>query len=156
MIRHLGLSLLLFWLFVVFSITACSDPTPTPTPTHAPTPTPTHTPTHTPTPTPTHTPTPTPTPISRQITFKVGAGDTYQIPIDVRVGTEISYRFTVDLDLDFRIVDPYDSLLRQIPRVKRADGSLIAKFEGRYRLIFDNSFSLFTSKTVNLNYVVAP
>ena len=107
-------------------------------------------------PTPTSEPTPTPTPISRQITFKVEAGEAYEVPIDVKRGTEISYRFAADLDVDFRIVDPYDDLLREAPRVRRADGSLIASVEGRHRLIFDNSFSVFTPKTIDLNYVIKP
>ena len=105
-------------------------------------------------PTSTPIPIPTPTPISGQITFKVAAGGSYEIPFDVRVGTEITYRFTADLDVDFRIIDPYDNLLRQASRVESANGSIVAKDEGRHRFIFDNTFSLVTSKTIDLNYVV--
>ena len=130
----------LLLLMGIFFINACSQPTPT----------------FTPQPTPTFTPQPTPTPISRQATFKVDAGQTYEVSIDVEEGSEISYRFTSDLDVNFMIVDPYDALLRQISRVESANGSIVARDKGRHRLIFDNSFSIFASKTIDLNYIVRP
>ena len=130
MARYVLVPILILVGVILFS--ACSEPSPTSTPTLAP----------------------TPTPISRQVTFKVPAGQTYEVAIDVTAGAEITYRFTANLDVNFRIIDPYDNLLRQASRVESANGGIVARDEGRHRFIFDNTFSIVTSKTVDLNYQV--
>ena len=90
------------------------------------------------------------------IYFEVPAGETYEIQSDVKAGTEIKYNFTANLDLNFGIFDPSGRLVAEEVRVESAKGSVVARGPGRYRLVFDNSFSLFATKTVNLEYWVEP
>ena len=101
-------------------------------------------------------PSPTPTPIERQVTFKVEARQIYEVAIDLKPGTEVTYSFTADLDVNFRVIDPYDNVLRQASRVESANGGFVARDEGRHRLIFDNTYSLVTAKTVDLEYQLKP
>lgn len=56
-------------------------------------------------------------------------------------------------DVDFHIKDPYGSVILDAGRVTgRRDFAFTAEYSGAYTLYFDNSFSIFTSKTIFLSY----
>ena len=88
--------------------------------------------------------------------FEVQAGKTFEIPFDVKADTEFQYSFTANLDLDIRILDPSGRSVIEENRVESAEGSLVARSSGRYWLVFDNSFSIFADKRVDLAYLVTP
>ena len=88
--------------------------------------------------------------------FNIKARETHDIPFDVRAGTEIHYSFSTNLDLNFEISDPSGNFVETHHRVESAEGTIVAKDSGLYTLIFDNSFSIFASKDVTLNYAIVP
>ena len=88
--------------------------------------------------------------------FEVQAGKTFEIPFDVKADTEIQYSFTANLNLDFGILDPSGRWVVEESRVESTEGSLIARSSGRYWIVFDNSFSIFADKRVDLAYLVTP
>ena len=88
--------------------------------------------------------------------FKVPAGATHEIPLEVEAGAEVAYKWKASLDLNFGISDPTGSFIVIRRRVESAEGTFVANTSGRYSLVFDNTFSLFAQKTVNLKYAVAP
>ena len=106
-------------------------------------------------PTATTVPTPTVVPFST-ISFKVGSRSNYEIPFDVQAGSTIEFEFASDLDINFRVTDPLENTLYKSDRVFRDEGRIAARSRGRYTLIFDNGFSLFTSKAVSAKYRVIP
>lgn len=67
-------------------------------------------------------------------------------------GDRVEGYFTVvggNGDIDFRIKDPYGSVILDAGRVTgRRDFAFTAEFSGTYTYYFDNTFSLITSKTV--------
>ena len=105
--------------------------------------------------------TPTPVPTSTAIpalttSFKVGAGRVYEFPLDVQAGTIIEYSYAADSDFNFSIVDPRNNVLISRPRTLSDQGQVKADSLGRYTLVFDNGFSIITSKNVTLQYRVVP
>ena len=85
------------------------------------------------------------------------AGETHQVVLKADAGAEIGYRFTLRRDdLNFRILDPSGDVVAEEVRVEGAEGSVTAKTTGQYTLVFDNTFSLFTSKDVDFAYAVMP
>ena len=94
--------------------------------------------------------------------FNVPAEEYYQLPFDVETGTEIRYSFAVhegigqDIDVTFVVLDPSGKAVVLHERVKNAQGSIVTRDSGRYTLVVDNSFSLFTSKDITLAYDVIP
>ena len=94
--------------------------------------------------------------------LNVPAGESYQLPFDVEAGTEIRYLFVInedefqDVDVTFSVLDPSGKAVVFDERVKNAEGSMVTRDSGHYTLVFDNSFSLLTSKDITLAYDVIP
>ena len=90
------------------------------------------------------------------------AGDSREIEISAQTGSAIEYWFKVDtssnfnLDINFRIRSPDGGDLAGEDRVSDGSGTVEALLHGRYALIFDNSFSILTPKTITYMYVVVP
>lgn len=149
---------------ILFSACFSGTPTPTPVPTAISTPTsvpptatftPVPTATFTPTPVPTWTPTPTPVPISKSASFKVPAGDTYEVSvIPPWDGASVQGFMQTDLDINFLIKDPLGNSLADWGRVTSTDFSFRTQSRGTYKLVFDNTFSVFTSKNVSVSYTM--
>ena len=59
-------------------------------------------------------------------------------------------------DIDFRVVDPSGASIVNLGRVSHgANFEFTAQESGAYTLHFDNSFSLFSTKTVSLTYDIS-
>ena len=72
-------------------------------------------------------------------------------------GSRLEYQFRSDLDIDVRLLDPMGAKLVGWGRVESfSTQSTTATMTGVYALVFDNSFSLMTSKSVDLTYRVVP
>ena len=164
---------LIIALFLSLAIMGCGEsgppptpvpPTPTPVP---PTPTPTPVP-PTPTPVPpTPTPTPTPPPFERN-TLRISAGDTRPMSYSIseREFSESQgkgcFEYEVDLiqesssnhlDLRTHIVIPTGEEMREViidAMNSPIRGKVRIDQAGRYAIVLDNSYSLFTSKTVDI------
>ena len=100
------------------------------------------------------TPTPIPTPVPTDIVFKVDAGKESEFSFNMREGSTFNYSFKSDLDINASIVDPRGNMRASWDRVYQHEGSYIADTPGIHRMVFDNSFSLFTGKNVALRYQV--
>lgn len=88
------------------------------------------------------------------IAFKVLARKSYEVPIEVEAGAEVFYAFKSDLDINFAVYDPSGDVVASNERVFDTEGKFVASGAGRYRFVFDNSFSVPVSKTVRLDYQV--
>ncbi len=88
--------------------------------------------------------------------FEIKAGDTLELPLNLAVATRLSYEFTANLDLRYRISDPSGHWVIRVdePRVGQAKGELAAADSGQHTLVFDNAFSVFEPKTVKLTYTI--
>ncbi len=103
------------------------------------------------------TPTPLPTPVPfKDTSFKVPAGNEYQLSLSMTAGSTFEYRFQSDLDINVRIIDPFGDSMVSWERVLENSGTTMANVTGVHQVVFDNSFSLFTSKTVQLSYRMVP
>ena len=101
--------------------------------------------------TPTTVPTPTPVPFKNQ-SFKVPAGTEHKIIFNLPAGATVEYRFQSSPDIDVRFEDPSGNRLASLSRAYSGSGGVTVNSLGTYALVFDNSFSLFTGKDVNLTY----
>ena len=98
----------------------------------------------------------TPVPF-QSVTFEVQAGGEYRLSLEARSGHLIEFRFNVDLDIDLIVLDPTGSEIGHWDRVESHSGiQKTAEHDGIYTLIFDNSFSFFTPKSVQVDYRVVP
>ena len=83
--------------------------------------------------------------------FKVDAGSTSRVTIDAFAGNEIQFEFRADLAINVLLMGP-DGV--QLGRWDRVDSlsvtSVTARSSGDHEMIFDNSFSLLTPKSVTL------
>jgi hypothetical protein len=59
-------------------------------------------------------------------------------------------------DINFRVTDPNGNTLVSYDRITYTSFSFSASMTGTYNMIFDNSFSLISSKSVTLDYSVKP
>ena len=101
-------------------------------------------------------PTATPVPF-KDSSFKVSSGSEYRVTLGMTAGSKLEFNFRSDLDINVRLLDPTGDSLGSWDRVDRLNGiSTTAETEGVYILVFDNSFSILTSKAVDLNYRVVP
>ena len=108
----------------------------------------------------------TPTPealLEKTTSFTVGAGEEAQLPLDIPEGYVVEYSFTANDDIDFKVLDPADTVLISKSRVLADQGDFRADVMagrgtvGRYYLVFDNAFSDSASKTVTMVYrIVTP
>ena len=95
----------------------------------------------------------------RDITVNVPAGRSHEIPLYVKKGWEISYRWKVldeseggSLDVDFGLYDPKGNSLAAHNREPNGEGNFAVDVTGLHTLVFDNEFSLFTSKNIAVTY----
>ena len=95
-------------------------------------------------------------------TTSIQSGKGMEFKINGVAGASIVYEFKVDtrsnssLDIDFRISGPTGEVLVREDRVQNGDGSLTAPISGQYTLVFDNSFSILTPKTIVLVFATVP
>ena len=100
--------------------------------------------------------------VSNAAAFGVGEGKTEAYCFDLASGTKLVYEFHAyengdrDIDIDFRIVGPSDNLLVNETRVKLGKGEMMAASSGQFTFGFDNTYSVFTSKKVVLEYTIVP
>ncbi len=59
-------------------------------------------------------------------------------------------------DINFNVTDPNGNTIVTLSRVTQSPFSFQAETSGTYTLIFDNSFSLLTSRSVTFDYLVKP
>lgn len=81
----------------------------------------------------------------------------HQVALDA--GWVVRGTFSVEggfgrVDLFMRIVDPQGLDLLASPRTDHYDFVLPVKVRGEYRFVFDNRYSLYTSKSVGLYYCI--
>ena len=95
--------------------------------------------------------TPTPVPFTNQ-SFKVPAGTEHKIIFNLPAGATVEYRFQSSPDIDVRFEDPNGNRLASLSRAYSGSGGVTVYSLGTYALVFDNSFSPFTGKDVNLTY----
>jgi hypothetical protein len=95
------------------------------------------------------------------VNFNVRARDQEARSVLLNKGDLVRGTFEVDggfgeVDIFLRIVSPQGLDLLATPRVDHYDFTLPAQIRGEYQLVFDNRFSLYTSKSVGLYYCVDP
>ena len=77
--------------------------------------------------------------------------------VDLRAGYRLEFDFKADLDLNLRLMDPKGNRIGNWARITVLNGYIYtAESSGIYELVFDNEFSLFTPKTVDLRFRVVP
>ncbi len=75
----------------------------------------------------------------------------------MRAGSRVEFQFDANLDINLRLYDPRGILLTRWDRVDLLSLQRVrADSTGQYRLEFDNSFSLFAPKAVDVTYRVVP
>ena len=103
------------------------------------------------------TPVPTPTAVPfKTLAFKVAARSSYPVRLDLPAMARVEYSFSSNLDLYFEVTDPQGNPITSSGRVLADEGMFTAPVLGRYTLVFDNGFSLFSGKNVKLRYRVVP
>ena len=93
-------------------------------------------------------------PGSRQGTIEISAGETEYIPLDqMRAGQVCQYGFNVrqqgSVDIRFSLTDKNGAVIHSGGRTAGETGEFRVDRTGNY-LVFDNAYSLFASKTVDL------
>ena len=109
------------------------------------------------------TPSPTPTPIVLDALVELGArfrGDAVRrtVDVDLQPGSQVSGQavLTRGQDVDFRVVDPRGAPIVGPGRVGPTwSFTFTASTAGQYRLLFDNSYSTLTTKTVSVRYTIS-
>ena len=93
----------------------------------------------------------------------IEAGGTEIVSLRTVEGTSLNYSFKVlddtqsqDLDINLLLLDPNGNVLATEERMKNGRGNLKAEVAGTYTLMFDNSFSWLTLKTVVYSYEAIP
>ena len=92
------------------------------------------------------------------IMVNVPAGELYEISIYAEQGWEFGYRWEVidepggSLDVNVDLYDPKRGQLTGHLREARGEGTIDVDVGGLYYLVFDNEFSLFTSKNIAVAY----
>ena len=90
--------------------------------------------------------------------FEVKEGNRYVLPLNLPAGARLSYQFQTNHDLKYGISDPsgYWVVSLDGPRVGQAKEEIKTTSSGQYTLVFDNTFSIFQAKTVQLRYMIIP
>lgn len=81
-------------------------------------------------------------------TFTLNQGDVVEGNITVTGG--------LTNDINFNVTDPNGNTIVSLSRVTQSPFSFQAGTSGTYTMIFDNSFSLLTSRSVTFDYLVKP
>ena len=71
-------------------------------------------------------------------------------------GARFKFQFRSDLDINVALLDPFGNTLSYLRRADSWSSETTAEATGVHSLVFDNSFSVVTSKSVNLTYRVVP
>ena len=80
-----------------------------------------------------------------------------RVTIDAFAGNEIQFEFRADLDINVRLVGPDGAQLGRWDRVDSLSmTNVTARSSGDHEMVFDNSFSLLTPKSVTLTVRVVP
>jgi hypothetical protein len=91
-------------------------------------------------------------------TFTVPPGRKIVRTVDLNDGDRVSGSLSVvggsGNDINFHVTDPDGNRILRHDRVTQTDFSFSASMTGTYRMHFDNSFSIFSSKSVTLEYTV--
>jgi uncharacterized integral membrane protein len=91
-------------------------------------------------------------------TFQVSASNTMMYVFDLNSGRKITGSFSVEggnNDINFKVTDPVGNNIIDLGRVDGGSSfEFTANRDGNYTVIFDNSFSISTSKTVTMSYDV--
>lgn len=132
---------------------------PTAAPTRVP---PTATPTAMPTPMPTATPTPTPMPkprdANRTVRFKIDPRRTHEERISLRRGARLDVSFKIvdnDVRFSFWMDSPIKQAIIKPDRVRsNYQFTFVAAQDGEYSLSFDNTYSFFKTKNIELSYSI--
>jgi hypothetical protein len=93
-------------------------------------------------------------------TFTVPARSTSTVTLPLNQGDAVEGNITVtgglNNDVNFNITDPNGETVVSYSLVTQTPFSFQAETTGDYTLIFDNTFSLLTSRSVTLDYLVKP
>jgi S1-C subfamily serine protease len=90
------------------------------------------------------------------VVVTVPAGEVKRLSFEVREGWEIAYEFVTDLDVTAALIDPAGNVLTFHERQPSGSNSKVVSAPGTYVLLIDNSYSIFTSKDVNVWYQKVP
>ena len=99
--------------------------------------------------------------VAEEVSFEIKAvgseeAKKKELALNLAAGARLSYRFEANLDLEFGISGPSFNWVIDKVKVEKADGEIKVTDSGRYALVFDNTSSIFASKTVNLRYLIVP
>lgn len=96
--------------------------------------------------------------IARAETFTVSPHQEITRPIGLSNGDRVSGSISVvggsGNDIDFYVTDPNGNIILRYDRVTQTSFSFSASTTGTYTMRFDNSFSIFSTKSVTLDYTV--
>jgi hypothetical protein len=91
-------------------------------------------------------------------TFQVSTSNSKMYVFDLNSGRKVMGSFSVDggnNDVNFKVTDPVGDTIIDLGRVAGGGSfEFTASRDGNYTVIFDNSFSVSTSKTVTMSYDV--
>ncbi len=91
-------------------------------------------------------------------TFTVPAGSSEQVSLNLNGGDSVTGTISVSggsgNDVNFKITDSNGNIISSQDRITSTSFSFTASTSGTYKLSFDNSFSVFSSKSVSLDYSV--
>ena len=99
------------------------------------------------------------------IGYAIAGTETFTVPqwqevvrtVGLSDGDKVSGSITVSgggNDIDFYVTDPNGNTILRYDRATQTSFSFTASTAGTYTMHFDNSFSIFTSKSVTLDYTV--
>ncbi len=109
----------------------------------------------------TNSPQPQTTTSSQNVTLVVPPRYEYYFGFDMNPGDTAIFSFSVSSwrgsdDVGFTIISSTGTALQAGGTVSKYSGNHTALFPGRYYLRFDNSYSIFTTKTISLSYAIIP
>lgn len=92
--------------------------------------------------------------VSETRDFALREGQFVSIPVDLKKGDQLELSVTVrrggNLDIGVRVEGPAGWELVPFQRVQHREFTVTANADGRYVIILDNTYSLFTDKLVTL------
>ncbi len=94
--------------------------------------------------------------VTAEVSYEIEAGELQLVIRSLAAGTSFSYVMETNHNLNFSISDPSGASVVQHDRVEQANGEIKTTRSGQYALVFDNTFSLFESKTVTFRFIVVP
>jgi hypothetical protein len=94
-------------------------------------------------------------------TVQIGPLQTSYLVYNLNIGDRFSGSLSITggsgNDIDFSVTDPLGTTVLDLGRVSNGrEFNFEAERNGAFRLVFDNSFSLISQKTVTLSYSISP